>query len=279
MPESNPHNELFSKLRGIREAKGLPLDVIARESRIHMKYLLALENGQLSGLTAVYDQLFFRSYLKALGVEEQEFLEAFLKLRGLPREQDPVPVLKPPERKMNWGVIPNYKNLLKSKNLYVLMPFVVVIIILIVLLSSTRSVDTEISEPVKEIDIQSIAASLEPPVKTDTLDTVQVKEKKLNLLITGLRTTWFRLVTDKQDTSEFTLRRGNQMEVKASKIFELVIGRADGLQFRLNDKSPQLVSPDSLVVSYLLIDSSGIVVKRIKQPKPVLQTDSTHAVL
>jgi hypothetical protein len=71
------------------------------------------------------------------------------------------------------------------------------------------------------------------------------------------------------------LKRGNQMSVKASTTFEFVIGRADGLQFSLNEKPPQRVSTDSLVVSYLLIDSSGIVVKRFKQPKPIQLADSS----
>jgi transcriptional regulator with XRE-family HTH domain len=280
MPESNPAPGLFDRLRSIRESKGLSLEKIAHDSRIHIKYLVALEQGQLSGMPAVYEQLFFKAYLKALGVEEELFLEEYLQLHRPVKEQNAAPVMTIPEQKKFPGLNLNYRNLLKSKNLYVLTPFLVVVIILVFLLSNTRNVDMESSEPVKEIDIQSIAASMEPPVETDTVDTTGIEEKKLKLMIQGLRTTWFRLVLDKRDTSEYTLRRGNQMEVQASTSFELVIGRADGLQFKINEKAPQVVSSDSSVVSYLLIDSTGIVVKRIKQPKLelVLPADSTNTV-
>jgi transcriptional regulator with XRE-family HTH domain len=267
--------DLFLKLRQIREEKGLLLEDIAREYRIQIKYLQAIEQGRFQELPPIYDQLFFRSYLKALEVNEDEYLGQFFKLRGLDDGHKPEQKISPSDHTTGWESMLNYQSLLKSKNLYIFMPFVVMVIILIILLTTTRSIQTETNMPVKEIDVQSIAAALRPPAPVDTVDSMQINDKKLNLLVYGLKNTWFRIITDKRDTAEYMLKRGNQLSTKAGKTFELVIGRADGLQFTLNDKHPQQVSADSVVVSYLLIDSSGIAAKRLKQPKPSSQTDST----
>ena len=268
--------DMYLILRKIREEKGIELEDIAREYRIQIKYLQAIEQGQFQELPAGYDQLFFRSYLKALQVNEDEYVEQFLMEREKADTPKPTGVMESKAQPaIKWNTLINIQSQIKSKNLFVLLPFVVILIILIVLLSTTRSIQTETPTPVKEIDVQSIAASLQPPVPADTVDSVKTAQKNLNLLINGLRSTWFRIITDKQDTAEYMLKRGNQMSVKASTTFEFVIGRADGLQFSLNEKPPQRVSTDSLVVSYLLIDSSGIVAKRFKQPKPIQLADSS----
>jgi cytoskeleton protein RodZ len=267
--------DFFSKLRSIREDQGLDLEDIARQSRMQIKILQAIESGDLQQLPAAYDHLFFRAYLKALELNEEEYMEEFYRIRNQQRNQDSDPVIQSPKKTEVWNTRFDYNTILKSKNLYVFMPFALVLVILIILLSTTRSITSRPEESVKEIDVQSIAASLQPPVPVDTVDSLPAVEKKLNLVIQGLRSTWFRIVTDKKDTAEYMLKRGNQFEAKAAQTFEFIIGRADGLQFRLNEKPPQTVSTDSLIVSYLLIDSSGIAAKRFKQPKPVLQADST----
>ena len=271
-------NELFLNLKQQREEKGIPLADIARKYRIQIKYLEAIEQGKFQELPAAYDHLFFRSYLRALALDEEEYMEQFYRLRSQIRNQprDPV-VVRPPaaEKTRKWTTILDFKAIVKSKNFFVFIPFVIILIILVFLLSSTENVQTEATAPVKEIDVQSIAASLQPPAPVDTIDTLQLDEKKLNLLIYGLRSTWFRIVRDKHDTAEYMLKRGKQMTTNAAKTFEFIIGRADGLQFTLNDKPAQRVSTDSLIVSYLLIDSSGIAARRLKQLKAPLAADST----
>jgi transcriptional regulator with XRE-family HTH domain len=271
-------NELFQKLKQLREEKGVALQDIARKYRIQVRYLEAIEQGKLQELPAVYDHLFFRSYLKALALDEEEYIEQFYRLRNQSRAQQPDPLLTRPQTDQKtgkWARILDYKSILKSKNVFVFIPFIIILIILIFLLSSTESIQTEATVPVKEIDVQSIAASLQPPAPVDTVDKVQLDEKKLNLLIYGLRSTWFRIVRDKHDTAEYMLKRGKRMTTNAAKTFEFIIGRADGLQFTLDDKPAQQVSSDSLIVSYLLIDSSGIAARRLKQLKTPLVADST----
>jgi hypothetical protein len=51
-------------------------------------------------------------------------------------------------------------------------------------------------------------------------------------------------------------------------MFEFLIGRADGLHMVLNGKELDALGTDNTVVLYMLIDSSGIVTKRLKSDQP-----------
>ena len=76
-----PEMNLFEKLREYRIQKGLSLEDVVQRSRIQLKFLESLENGDLLKIPEVYDKLFFRSYLKALELEERDYFDAFMEYR------------------------------------------------------------------------------------------------------------------------------------------------------------------------------------------------------
>jgi hypothetical protein len=84
----------------------------------------------------------------------------------------------------------------------------------------------------------------------------------MDLQIKGLKRTWFRVVIDGKDTTEYMLPAGNSITLQAFDRFEFLIGRADGLSMRLNDQQFQKLGQDSTVIQYMLVDSTGIVTKR-----------------
>ena len=57
------------------------------------------------------------------------------------------------------------------------------------------------------------------------------------------------------------------MQLRADSTFEFLIGRADGLSISLNGNNLDMSGTDSSVVRYMLIDSSGIVIKILKSNK------------
>jgi len=79
MENSNSEKNVFEKLKDIRLQKEISLESISQKSRIQLKYMQALEEGSLLQIPEVYDKLFFRSYLKALEVDEEDYFEEFLK--------------------------------------------------------------------------------------------------------------------------------------------------------------------------------------------------------
>jgi len=251
---------IFEELKKIRLQNQIDLEQIAKSSRIQLNYLQFLEEGDLLKIPEVYDKLFFRSYLKALGVDEEFYYAEFLKYRKKIRVDKTTTEIKFISKPETERKIFNYKNF------FLFFPFVIVIIILWLLIRNTEILETTQKSEVPEIDIQSVVKEMQvtKEVKEDRIENIT---QQLNLAIKGLERTWFRVITDKKDTSEYLFNKGNSLDIQAGQSFEFLIGRADGLQLQLNGKNLGLLGPDSLVINYMLIDSSGIVDKKLKKPK------------
>lgn len=71
-------DEIGHILREARENKGLSLDDVQGKTRINVRYLTALENGQYSALpTPVHVRGFLRNYARFLGLEPQPLLDRY----------------------------------------------------------------------------------------------------------------------------------------------------------------------------------------------------------
>ena len=64
----------YLKLKELRESKDYSLDEISDFTKIDIKYLAAIEEGDFSCLSNVYMRLFLRSYCKYIGADFQKTL-------------------------------------------------------------------------------------------------------------------------------------------------------------------------------------------------------------
>jgi cytoskeletal protein RodZ len=84
-------------LRERREALGLALDDVSRQTRIRREYLEALESAQYDRLPAdVQVRGFLRAYAQLLGLEPREIVHAYEQERGKPELVSIAPVSTPP---------------------------------------------------------------------------------------------------------------------------------------------------------------------------------------
>jgi cytoskeletal protein RodZ len=251
---------LFNELKEIRIKKNLKLQDIVNSSRVQLKYLESIESGDILKIPEVYDKLFFKAYLKAIEVDEEEYYERFLKYRQDIREDKTTTVFDfENEKKIN-------RQVLNQKHLLLILPIIAVVIVIWILISNTEIVETTKHEDVKEININDIVKSLkkEELAKKDLVIEKQSTQEGINLKINGLKRTWFRVIADKQDTSEFLLPKGQFVNLRAQNYFEFLIGRADGLRLELDGHLLEPLGTDSSVITYMLVDTSGIVTKRLK---------------
>lgn len=254
-------NDLFGDLKNIRLDKGMSLEQVSEQSRIQLKYLQALESGELLKIPEVYDKMFFRGYLKSLDLNEDEYYDRFLEYRKKLRVDKTTGVInfiREDESGKKFNI---------SRNILVIIPLVVVIIVVWLLIQNTQIISSVSDEPVEEIDIQNIVQKMEQkiiiPADTTGKDTTQIVG--LNLDIIGLKRTWFRVVVDEKDTLEYLLSRGNKISLEAINSCEFLIGRADGLRIRMNGRELGRIGVDSTVVRYMRVDSTGITAKVFKQ--------------
>ena len=85
--------ELGRTLRQAREDRGLSLREIARETKIPVRHLEALESGDLASLPGpVYAKAFLRHYARAVGLDPDQLFEEFAqKLAVLEQAAAPAP--------------------------------------------------------------------------------------------------------------------------------------------------------------------------------------------
>ena len=261
--ENDEQNNLFEELRNLRIEKGISLETVAERSRIQIKYLAALENGELLKIPEVYDKLFFKSYLKALELDHEDYFNRFLDFRRILRIDKTTSVIQLSKSEKDIE-----RKILNHRNAFVVLPFTLILLVVAFLLINTEMVGTSSDGKVQEIDIVNVVDRInaQEKAKLDSLNIVEVNKDSLTLSVGALHRTWFRVVADKQDTSEFLLRKGNNINIRADSLFELLIGRADGLHLSLNGKDLGVPSKDSLVVRYLRIDTSGVAMKIFKIP-------------
>lgn len=255
--------EFFSDLKKIRIEKNLTLDQISRNTRIQAGYLESLESGDLLAIPEVYDKLFFKSYLRSIGVAEEEKYQQFLLIRESVRKlKTPEPVIVEKEKTVKKI---NYKNIL------VFLPIAVVVVIIIFLVKNTSIPDQKEDLSITEIDVQEVADKIEARI-----DSVKLVEQEktiadsidgLNLVLSGAKQTWFRIIIDKSDTSEYMLRPGEKVEFKANKNIRMLVGRADGLKLNFNGKDLDSLGTSQQVVRFLEIDSSGVIAKTLVTPQ------------
>ena len=70
-------NKFYQELKNTRNSKKISLKEISEYTKINIKYLEALENGEFNVLPNVYTRLFLRSYCNYLGVDSRTILDEY----------------------------------------------------------------------------------------------------------------------------------------------------------------------------------------------------------
>lgn len=78
---------VHARLREAREAKGISLEEVSRNTRIKLEYLRAIEDGDFSFLPRPYVRMFVKAYAEEVGLDPEEVLAEFD--RSFPAEPEP----------------------------------------------------------------------------------------------------------------------------------------------------------------------------------------------
>ena len=248
--------DFFTRLKQEREDSGLTLDEIFNKTRLSVEYLTAIEEGELKKLPKGYDRIFMKTYLLAIGVDVESYLEEFDRLLGR-REPTQVIDLDDLERdrqkrdlKINHGI----------KYLLLWMPVVLILSFLIYLFISFGEDEAQVensSAQIPEIKVEDYISDI------DTMQTAVATPEKivvdsLKIELTGIKRTWVRSVIDRRDTLEFTLTRNINMVLEADSVISFVIGKGDGISIQTGDSIYRNIAPSGQVIKRLVIDKNGI---------------------
>lgn len=271
------HDTLFEKLKNIRIKKNLDLAKISEKTKINIKYLEAIESGNLKEIPEVYDKLFFQTYLTSLNIKKKdEYLDEFYKIRKDVRPQYTTTIQKIKSLKADSN------RFSKLKQIYLIAPILIVVILIVFFAINSKLIEENSIEEVPELSVREIANEIEEKTVSSGDTILQNLEKpepitssEVTVDISTRELTWMRLVKDYNDTSEYLLKPGNNLSAQAESTLVFLIGNAGGVLFKVNGIDVGPLGSSSEIVSNLKITNKGIVSKRLKVAPKERIIDST----
>jgi len=255
------HDEnLFARLKRIREEKQIDLNELAKTTRIQVKYLEAIEQGSLGTIPEIYDRLFFQTYIQHVCPENDPtgLIDEFNNIRAQIKQ----PAAASTGHFRRYEVQPEAPGS-RQKMIYILSPVALGLFILIYMAFRTTAFNLPSAKQITEISVQDVEKSMRPQAMlTDSakVDSTarSAKFDKLLLRLVARDTTWLRSVADHTDTSEYLLKPGNSVKLSADSVFTFLVGNAAGLELFIGDSSVGVLGRKSQVIQSLTVTRNGI---------------------
>jgi len=270
------NRSIFEELKQIRLKKKIDLHTISEKSKISLKYLEAIESGNLADIPEVYDKLFFQTYLSYLKIRNSEhYLAEYRKLR-----KSETPELTTTIQKIK-SIKTDGSKLAKIKQLYLIIPLIIVVLFIIILALNSEKVTGNKLVPVKEISIQEVIKELDPrePDRAKEVDREISDRPTVSVRLATLDLTWLRCVKDRRDTTEYLLKKGDEVSFQADSLLSFLVGNAGGVRFNVNGTDAGILGKAGEVITSLRINKTGIADLRLKtiqkkeQPNDSLRVD------
>lgn len=223
----------------LRAQKGISLKTVSDETRIAVATLRLIEDEAYEKLPdAVFVKGFLRSYATMMGIDPERIIQNYLAGRhhyyqSLQFEAD---LLR--------GARSFWPRFVFSVTL-----FICIILVSISILKDRSS--TPHREAIEPPSKTTQDAGTEPIPEPDLRNTAVPKETPSGYLlqINVVEETWLKVIADRQTPKEYNLNPGDQLELKATTGFNLLIGNATGIHLRLNHQPVAIEGKHGQVVT------------------------------
>ncbi len=289
-------NKFAEELKDARTRSELTLQQIAAKTRIDLKFLENIENANFTFLPELYIKAFIREYSKLVGLDEQITLKKFdaakkgkqfdelgntedeLKRSKLEKEEPKTKQPASPQTTPRFEAFdtsnPQPEQSAKANKKQMMTIGIAggsVIILLIIYFAfikgSSEIIVTE--KPYSEVQRENEQRFTTETPKPQTVDSTYVASSdSLSLTLETIDSSWVKILLDGSKVEEFMLFPHATKEIKALKNYQIKIGNAAAIQFKLNNK-PLNFTGSKHEVKYILIESSGL--KYLDNPPSLLQ--------
>lgn len=279
------------ELKDARLKKDISLQQISTKTRIDIRFLEAIENGNYEILPEVYLKAFIRSYAASVGLDENTTMKKFEAAKsGKNIDERNIPEVPEPRKEEH---VPGRKEYITSESapagnedeedsssrpsrnnilLLVLgLGLIVVIIIAYLVFFNSSSTDIVTEKPYDEIvkenkqryeeqQEDSVAApdTTQTAVTNPAASAPVVPNDSLNLVIKAKDSTWIRVSIDNDArVRSFTLPPNSQRLVRAKTNFRVHVGNAGNIEMSLNNKSLNFAGKRGEVKA-VKVDTSGL---------------------
>lgn len=259
--------ELISLLRDTRKKKNIDLEDISAQTRLQVSQLEALEKGDFSCFAGeVYLKGSIKLYARSVGLESNEVMELYYKIREQKREQL---IQEGKEKKKKEKVkLPKEKDIKKQETMSLFSTVIYTIIFLLVFagiwvfLSEDRGndnpYDREITENGEGLTLPEEAVSPddeeimpeEDEEEKDEKETVEIVliestystsrwdfrgDDKINVRVVMEGNCWIDMYVDNRNVHQKTFTRGNEIDVSAEKEIRIRLGNPPAVKMFINE--------------------------------------------
>lgn len=251
-------SKISHELKIARESQEISLEDIFAATKISIKFLEAIENGDFKILPQVYVRVFIRSYAEQVGLDPEDILKKYDEESGI--VQDKNQILKIVRAPLNQGT---------SQTTVLIIVVAIVVLGLLVAVNFLMDDSPTETEKLHQAEIPNEVHSKEgkqPALGVDAgiekqFDAI-TEEDSLKLNIFANESAWISVVIDDSLKKEILLLPNKSLEWKAVNNFKMTIGNAGGVIIKLNDKLITPIGKKGMVVKDFIISRKDL--KRVK---------------
>lgn len=233
---------LVTELRTAREQKGISLQDIADSTLINIRFLEAIDAGNLAFLPQTYVRAFLREYATAVGIDPEEAMRAYDAESSPQASQNPVaPVTAADPPPSSPPPAPDRKEDAQISPTMALIAFVVIgVLALTVVLWNILAPET--SPVVREIPFEDVRRQQDgdgtAASDTAALSTAAPAARSDTLILTAVASdsVWMQVTVDDASPRDAYLRKDQRRTWKAAGRLLLTLGNAGAVEFTLNGK-------------------------------------------
>jgi len=269
-------NKFAQELRKAREKTEITLQNLSARSRLDIKFLQAMENGDFSFLPEIYVKAFIKDYAKFIGLNVNETIKKYEAAKkgidytkiGEVGKKEIEKEIKEKKPDQNEKIFEDKKNksdnnvktktnlsfFTDKKNVKLLIiAGVGVIILSIILFSSSNNPEIIIQEkPYEEVRNETQQRYIENKPTTPVKNS-----ENLVLQISATDKSWIKVQADLSEPKEFTIFPGTSVNLNSKEKFVMTIGNSGGITMNLNGKKLDFVGQDKQI-KHVMITKEGI---------------------
>ncbi len=225
------------ELKRERELRGISLKEISNATKIHIKFLQALEEDRLEVMPSkFFTKALLRSYAKVVGLEEDSVLNRYYEMSLLQSQAQQAEI---PERKA-----PPFAR----KKRWMISIILVIPIILAIFFLQKKYIEESRASAIKEG-----TPILTPLPAPQSVYIFILEQRELTFEISFLEETWIQVYADGELIVDGIKWPGDKAAVNAQQELLIHLGNAGGISYSLNNKKGKPLGRPGAVIKNIRI--------------------------
>ena len=285
-------DKFAEELRQAREESEITLQQMAAKTKIDIKFLEAIDNGNFSFLPNIYVRAFIKQYAKTVDLDEEETIKKYelAKQGKLPEKveieeeekKEPVEKNIPAQKKKPSQPVPTFTDVSETKTeddsdkkkMAMMtaggMAGVVILAFIIYLVFFQDSSQIIVEEkPYEEVLEESTQRYVEEEKEDEITSAVNSDSLVLQITNTDSRdSAWVLVITDNLIKEDYLIYPGSGKSFKAGNNFKFTLGNSGVIRLELNGENLEFEGRRRSV-RYFKLDQNGL--ERLYSPPNLIQ--------